>query len=100
MEVAPDGPATETTLPGEEAGHLFGFQDPDSFEIGEVLQETYRPIRADNGQPFNVLVIEVERMVGNPHPCPFPLGKCDKSATLRHPTKPYLILHGTHTYSG
>jgi len=87
--VAPDRPATETPLPGEEAGHLFGFQDPNLFEIGEVLQETKRPVGANDGQPFNVLVIEVERMVGYPNPCSFPLWKGNKSATFGHPPKSY-----------
>jgi hypothetical protein len=58
-----------------------------------------RPVRADDRQPFNVLAIEIERMIGNPHPCLLPFWKSDKSATLRHPAEPYLILHGySHLY--
>ena len=66
--VAPDGPGGKLALPGEEADDLFGFQDPDVLEIGIVLQETQRPVGAKDRQPFNMLVVDLKRMVGNPHP--------------------------------
>jgi len=36
-EVAPDGPDGELPLPGKEAGHLFGLQNPDTLEGREML---------------------------------------------------------------
>ena len=99
-EVAPDGPGGEFALPGEEAGDLLGIKNPNVFEIGVVLEEPQGPVGAEDRQPLNMLVVNFKRMVGNPHPCIFPLGKCDKSATFGHPPKPNLIVHGEHTSFG
>jgi len=96
--MAPDGPAGELTRGWvDEPGDFVGLQDPDGPEVGVVLPEPQPPVGADDRQPFVVMTVDVEGVVGDLHTRPLPLGESDESAALRQAAESYVF--GLHEYT-
>ncbi len=88
-EMAPDGPAGEPPWGRvHEAEDLGGVEDPNVSRGGEMLPDTHRPVGPEDGQPFQMLAVQMEGVVGDPHPLPFPLGKSVEDAPYHHERGP------------